>query len=140
MTERMPRLGIRAHYEQLSEFERGRIIEQKEAGWANWRVARHMGRSDVAIRRCWQEWVGNDRFQRHDDSGRPKATADGEDRLIVRSAVTASDSSLSTIRRTTRTRVFAMTIHRRLIERNLPSYQPLRHLPFAPARCRAGLQ
>ncbi|GFS94214.1 hypothetical protein TNCV_3786711 [Trichonephila clavipes] len=41
---------IRAHYEQLSEFERGRIIGLKEAGWANRRIARHMGRSDAAIR------------------------------------------------------------------------------------------
>ncbi|GFX65359.1 hypothetical protein TNCV_3169061 [Trichonephila clavipes] len=35
MTEKMPRLEIQAHYEQLSEFERGHIIELKEAGWAN---------------------------------------------------------------------------------------------------------
>ncbi|GFX31094.1 HTH_Tnp_Tc3_2 domain-containing protein [Trichonephila clavipes] len=114
--------GIRAHYEQLSEFERGRIIELKEAGWADRRIARHMGRSDAAIRRCWQEWVDNDRFQRHDGSGQPKATADRENRLIVRSAAIASDSSLSTIRRTTRTRVSTMAIHRRLIERMLRSY------------------
>ncbi|GFX04549.1 transposable element Tc1 transposase [Trichonephila clavipes] len=33
------------------------------------------------------------RFQRHDISGRPRATADQEDRWIVRSAVTALDSS-----------------------------------------------
>ncbi|GFV61952.1 transposable element Tc1 transposase [Trichonephila clavipes] len=25
-----------------------------------------MGRNDAAIRRCWQEWVDNGRFQRHD--------------------------------------------------------------------------
>ncbi|GFU99555.1 transposable element Tc1 transposase [Trichonephila clavipes] len=31
MTEKMPRRGIRAHYEQQSKFERGRIIELKEA-------------------------------------------------------------------------------------------------------------
>ncbi|GFX60316.1 transposable element Tc1 transposase [Trichonephila clavipes] len=31
----------------------------------------------------------SDRFQRHDGSGRPNATADREDRLTVRSAVTA---------------------------------------------------
>ncbi|GFX82683.1 uncharacterized protein TNCV_1193581 [Trichonephila clavipes] len=49
----MPRRRIRAHYEQLSEFERGRIIGLKEEGWANRRIARHMGRSDAAIRRCW---------------------------------------------------------------------------------------
>ncbi|GFS84533.1 hypothetical protein TNCV_4606991 [Trichonephila clavipes] len=48
-----------------------------------------MGRSDAAIRRCWQEWVDSGSFQRHDGSGRPRATADQEDRLIVRSAVTA---------------------------------------------------
>ncbi|GFW21203.1 HTH_Tnp_Tc3_2 domain-containing protein [Trichonephila clavipes] len=64
--------GIRFHYEHLSEFERRRIIELKEAGWANRRITRHMGRSDAAIRRCWQEWVENDRFQRHDGSGRPR--------------------------------------------------------------------
>ncbi|GFV15538.1 HTH_Tnp_Tc3_2 domain-containing protein [Trichonephila clavipes] len=54
----------------------------------------------AAIRRCWQEWEGGrGRLQRHDGSGRPKATADREDRLTVRSAVTALDPSLSTIRR-----------------------------------------
>ncbi|GFV86664.1 HTH_Tnp_Tc3_2 domain-containing protein [Trichonephila clavipes] len=136
----MPRLGIRAHNEQLSDFERGRIIELKEVGCANRRIARHMGRSDAAIRRCWQEWVENGRFQRRDGNGRPRATADREDRLTVRSAITVSDSSLLTIRRTTHTRMSTMTIHRRLIERNLRSYLPLRHLPFTPARCRARLQ
>ncbi|GFS57804.1 hypothetical protein TNCV_2909081 [Trichonephila clavipes] len=53
----------------------------------------------------------NGRFQRHDNSGRPRATSDREDRLIVRSAVKLPDSSLSTIRRTTHRRVSTMTIH-----------------------------
>ncbi|GFV60253.1 transposable element Tc1 transposase [Trichonephila clavipes] len=60
----------------------------KEAGSANRRIARHMDRSDEAIRRCWQERVDNSRFQRHDGSGRPRVTADR-----VRLAVTAPDSS-----------------------------------------------
>ncbi|GFW81326.1 HTH_Tnp_Tc3_2 domain-containing protein [Trichonephila clavipes] len=33
-----------------------------------------------------------------------------------------------------------MTIHRLLIERNLRSYRPLRHLPLTPAHCVARLQ
>ncbi|GFW64811.1 HTH_Tnp_Tc3_2 domain-containing protein [Trichonephila clavipes] len=78
-TEKMPRCRIRANYEQLSEFERGRVIGLKEASWANRRIALHMGRSDVAIRRCCQEWVDNDRFQCHDGSGRPRATTNRED-------------------------------------------------------------
>ncbi|GFU70330.1 HTH_Tnp_Tc3_2 domain-containing protein [Trichonephila clavipes] len=101
----MPRHRIRAHYEQLSEFERGRIIGLKEAGWATHRINRHIGRSNAVIRRCWQEWMENVRFQRHDGSGPPRATAHQEDKLIVRSAVTELDSSLSTNRRTTRTRI-----------------------------------
>ncbi|GFU20941.1 hypothetical protein TNCV_3005111 [Trichonephila clavipes] len=66
----MPRRRIRAHYEQLPEFERGRIIGLKDSG----------------------------RFQRHDGSRLPKATANRENRLTVRSVVTVPDSSLSTIR------------------------------------------
>ncbi|GFY32769.1 uncharacterized protein TNCV_4638751 [Trichonephila clavipes] len=69
ITEKIPRLGIRAHYEQLSEFERGHIIELKKAGWANRGIVRHMGRRDAVIRRFWQEWMESGRFQRHDGSG-----------------------------------------------------------------------
>ncbi|GFX82929.1 HTH_Tnp_Tc3_2 domain-containing protein [Trichonephila clavipes] len=69
--------------------------------------------------------MNNGRVQSHDGSGRPKATADQVDRLIARSAVAEPDSSLLTIRR--------------LIERNVCSYQPLRHLPLTPAHCRATL-
>ncbi|GFV78053.1 HTH_Tnp_Tc3_2 domain-containing protein [Trichonephila clavipes] len=99
-----------------------------------------MGRSDVAIRRCWQEWGDNGRLQRHDGSGRPRVTADLEDRLIAKSAITAPDSSLSTIRRVTRTRVSTITIHRRLIELNLCSYRPLPHLSLTPPYCQARLE
>ncbi|GFV76651.1 HTH_Tnp_Tc3_2 domain-containing protein [Trichonephila clavipes] len=88
---------------------------------ANRRIARHIGRSDEAFRRCWQEWVDSSRFQCHVGSGRPKATADREGRLIVRSAVTALDSSLSTLRRSTRTRMSIKTIDRHLIQRNSTS-------------------
>ncbi|GFX33639.1 HTH_Tnp_Tc3_2 domain-containing protein [Trichonephila clavipes] len=137
----MHRQRIRAHCEKLSELERGRINELKKADWANGRIARHMGRSDAAIRRFWQECEANGRFQRHAGSGRPRATEDREDRLIFRSAITVSDSSLPTIRHTTpRIRVPTMTIHRQLIEQNLRSYRQLRLLPFTLARCRAILQ
>ncbi|GFT94618.1 uncharacterized protein TNCV_1990521 [Trichonephila clavipes] len=61
--------------------------------------------------------VDNGRFQRHDGSGRPRVAADQEDRLIVRSAITVLDSSISNLRCTTRTRVPTMTIHKRLIGR-----------------------
>ncbi|GFX43744.1 HTH_Tnp_Tc3_2 domain-containing protein [Trichonephila clavipes] len=100
-----------------------------------------MSRSDAAIRRCRPGFVDSGRFQCHDGSDQPRAIEDREDRLIVRYAITASDSSLSTIRRVTFTRVSTMTIpRRRLIEQNLCSYRPLLPLPLLTAHCRARLQ
>ncbi|GFU01093.1 HTH_Tnp_Tc3_2 domain-containing protein [Trichonephila clavipes] len=131
--KKMPRHRIQAYCEQLSEFKRGRIIRLKEASWENWRIARHVGRRDAVIRRCWQDWMNDGRFQRHDGCGRPRAIANREDRLIFRYAVTVPDSSLLTIRHANRTRVFTMTVYRWLIERNLRSYLQLRHLPLTPA-------
>ncbi|GFW91845.1 hypothetical protein TNCV_4080051, partial [Trichonephila clavipes] len=68
--------------------------------WANRRCLSKMGRKRHSV-------------QRHDGSHRPRASADRENRLIVISAIKASNSSLSIIRRTTRTRVSTMTIRRR---------------------------
>ncbi|GFT82533.1 hypothetical protein TNCV_1633401 [Trichonephila clavipes] len=53
--KKMPHRRIQAHYEQLTEFKRGAIVGLNETGWANWIITGHMGRSDAAIRRCWQE-------------------------------------------------------------------------------------
>ncbi|GFT58894.1 HTH_Tnp_Tc3_2 domain-containing protein [Trichonephila clavipes] len=78
-------------------------------------------------------------LQRQDGSGHPRVTSDRDDRFIALSAVTTPDSSLSTIRRVTRTPISIMAIHRRLIERNLCYYRLLRQLPLTPAHCRARL-
>ncbi|UYV82240.1 hypothetical protein LAZ67_21001434 [Cordylochernes scorpioides] len=121
----MPRRKIRAHYEHISEFETGRAIGLKEAGWSNRLIARHLCRSDAAFRRCWQKWVNNGSMQRQDGSGRPRETTEREDRAIVRMAVAAPESTLSTIQRVTGTQVSKKTINRRLRVRNLRACLPL---------------
>ncbi|PRD27352.1 UNVERIFIED_CONTAM: hypothetical protein NCL1_35588 [Trichonephila clavipes] len=136
----MPRRRIRAHYEQLSEFEIGRFIELKEEGWANLRIARHLGQSDAAIIRCWQEWVDKGSFQCHDGSDRSRVTKDRKGILTVRSAITEPDSSISTTRRVTRTLVSFISIHRLLIEQNLRLNRPVRHLTLTTTHFRVRLQ
>ncbi|UYV82659.1 hypothetical protein LAZ67_22000420 [Cordylochernes scorpioides] len=136
----MPRRKIRVHYEYMSEFESGRAIRLKEAGWSNRLIARHLCRSDAAIRRCWQKWVNNGSIQRQEGSGRPRATTEREDRAIVRTAVAAPESTLSTIQRVTGTQVSKMTINRRLRERNLKARRPLRCLPLTPVHQQVRLQ
>ncbi|UYV61196.1 hypothetical protein LAZ67_1003785 [Cordylochernes scorpioides] len=139
-TVSMPRRKIRAHYEHMSEFETGRAIGLKEAGWSNRLIARHLCRSDAAIRRCWQKWVNNGSMQRQDGSGRPRATTEREDKAIVRMAVAAPESTLSTIQRVTGTEVSKMTINRRLRGRNLRARRPLRCLPLTPVHRKVRLQ
>ncbi|UYV68360.1 hypothetical protein LAZ67_5004062 [Cordylochernes scorpioides] len=101
------------------KFERGRAIGLKEDDWLNRLIARHLCRSEAAIRRCWGEWVNNGSMQRQDGSGRPRDSSEREDRAIVITAVAAPDSMLSTIQPVTGTQVSKMTINRRLRERNL---------------------
>ncbi|GFU51091.1 HTH_Tnp_Tc3_2 domain-containing protein [Trichonephila clavipes] len=99
-----------------------------------------MGRSDAAIRDAGKNgWAVADFsvMMVAIDLGSQRI---GEDRLIVRSAVTALDSSLSTNRRAIRTLVSTITNHRQLIERNLCLYRQLHHLLLTPAYCRARLQ
>ncbi|GFU11408.1 transposable element Tcb2 transposase [Trichonephila clavipes] len=57
----MPLRRFRRQYEQLSQFERGRIIGMMEAGWLTRRVACQLGRSDCVVRRKWcqtrENWI-----------------------------------------------------------------------------------
>ncbi|KFM62726.1 Transposable element Tc1 transposase, partial [Stegodyphus mimosarum] len=130
--------NVHGRYEQMSEFERGRIVGLKEVGWSYRRIARYLSRSDATIRRCWQEWVNCGRIQRQERSGRE--TTEGEDRAIVRAALTAPDASLSSIVRANSAPMTTRTIHRRLTEKGLRSQRPLRQLPLTSVQRQARLQ
>ncbi|GFW57735.1 uncharacterized protein TNCV_2926541 [Trichonephila clavipes] len=66
---------FRRQYEQLSQFERGRIIGMLEDGWSARRVARQLGRSDCVVRRCWYQWIREMPFTRRPGSGCPRQTS-----------------------------------------------------------------
>ncbi|GFU62238.1 HTH_Tnp_Tc3_2 domain-containing protein [Trichonephila clavipes] len=95
----MPLRRNRRQYEQLTDFDRGRIISLREAGWSNRRIGRHLGRSDMVVARCWQQWITEGRVYRHGGSGRPRNTNDREDRAIRRVATSAPTTSLASIQR-----------------------------------------
>ncbi|GFW94419.1 transposable element Tcb2 transposase [Trichonephila clavipes] len=82
----MPLRRFRRQYEQLSQFERGRIIGMMEAGWPARRVVRQLGRSDCVVSRGWDQWIRKMSFTRRPGSGRPRQTSRRKDRHIVRNA------------------------------------------------------
>ncbi|GFX31726.1 HTH_38 domain-containing protein [Trichonephila clavipes] len=132
----MPLRRNRRQYEQLTDFDRGRIIGLREAGWSNRRIGRHLGRSDMVVARCWQQWITEGRVYRHGGSGRPRNTNDREDRAIRRVATSAPTTPLASIQRhlpPSRHPVPSReTIRRRLTEVGLRSRRPLRRLPLTP--------
>ncbi|GFX57380.1 transposable element Tc1 transposase [Trichonephila clavipes] len=132
----MPLRRNRRQYEQLTDFDRGRIIGLREAGWSNRRIGRPLGRSDMVVARCWQQWITEGRVYHRGGSGRPRNTNDREDRAIRRVATSAPTTSLASIQRhlpPSRHPVPSReTIRRRLTEVGLRSRRPLRRLPLTP--------
>ncbi|GFU36968.1 hypothetical protein TNCV_1592701 [Trichonephila clavipes] len=110
--------------------------EINKAGWSNRRIGRHLGRSDMVVARCWQQWITEGRVYRRRGSGRPRNTNDREDRAIRRVATSAPTTSLASIQRhlpPSRHPVPSReTIRRRLTEGGLRSRRPLRRLPLTP--------
>ncbi|GFY18658.1 HTH_Tnp_Tc3_2 domain-containing protein [Trichonephila clavipes] len=108
----------------------------REAGWSNRRIGRHLGRSDMVVARCWQQWITEGRVYRRGGSGRPRNTNDRDDRAIRRVATSAPTTSLASIQRhlpPSRHPVPSReTIRRRLTEVGLRSRRPLRRLPLTP--------
>ncbi|GFX00508.1 uncharacterized protein TNCV_2235151 [Trichonephila clavipes] len=64
----MPLRRFRRQYEQLSQFEKGKIIGINEAGWSARRIGRQLGHSDCVIKKCWNQWVQEMSFTRRPGS------------------------------------------------------------------------
>ncbi|GFS63845.1 uncharacterized protein TNCV_1128581 [Trichonephila clavipes] len=83
----MPGKRVRRHFSQLSEFERGLIIEMKTADWSTCPVAGQVDRSECAVRNCWKQWTREGTHAQKTGSGATKKTTRREDRRSVRQAL-----------------------------------------------------
>ncbi|GFV15146.1 uncharacterized protein TNCV_4327931 [Trichonephila clavipes] len=101
---------FRRQYEQLSQFQRVRIIGMM--------VARQLGHSDCG--RCWDQWIRDMSFTRRPGSGMPRQTNRREDHHIVRNARVLPTASLAAIQALVAPSlgvpVASRTIQRRLAE------------------------
>ncbi|GFX87386.1 transposable element Tcb2 transposase [Trichonephila clavipes] len=136
----MPLSSFRRQYEQLSEFQRSMM----EAGWSARRVARQLGSSDCAVRRCWDQWIREMSFTRRPGSGRPRKTSCREARHIVRNTrvlLTASSAAIQAqIAPSLEAPVSSRNIRRRLVAGHLGPRHPLRVLSLTPTHRRLRLE
>ncbi|GFW80501.1 uncharacterized protein TNCV_2416031 [Trichonephila clavipes] len=75
----MPGKRAGRHFSQLSEFERGLIIERKTEGWSTCCVAGQVDHSECAVRNCWEQWTREGTHMRKTGSGATRKTTRRED-------------------------------------------------------------
>ncbi|PSN31409.1 hypothetical protein C0J52_25475 [Blattella germanica] len=131
----MPHRRERAQYQQVSPFERGRLIGLREAGLSYRDIAARTGHAATTVMRVWNE-------QRRADIVPRNVTTARDDRHLVRMAVTdRTDSSTVLSRRwntATGLGMSASTV--RLLRAGLVARMPLRRFPLSRDHQRLKLQ
>ncbi|GFU75965.1 transposable element Tcb2 transposase [Trichonephila clavipes] len=132
----MPLRRFRRQYEQLSQFERGRIIGMMEAVWSARQVTRQLGHSDCVMRRRWGQWIREMTFIRRPGSRRPRQTSRRGDRRILINArvqpIASSTAIQAHVAPSLEAHVSFRTIRRRLAEGHLGLRRQLHVLLFTP--------
>lgn len=140
----MPRRPKKATFQQLAQFERGRIIGLREGGFSYRAIAARVQRSSSTVMRVWKQWIDENRTTRKTGSGRRKVTSMRDDRHLVRMAVTdrtASSRQLAAHWSTaTGVALCASSIRRRLLRRGLRVRTPLYRIPLTQNHRRMRLQ
>ncbi|GFV77667.1 uncharacterized protein TNCV_616871 [Trichonephila clavipes] len=70
----MPSRLNKEEFQQLKEFERGRIISIREGGLSHRALGTRVQRNSTTVIRVWKQWADEHRTTRKTDSGRRKVT------------------------------------------------------------------
>ncbi|GFS85542.1 transposable element Tcb1 transposase [Trichonephila clavipes] len=121
-------------FDQVSEFDRGRIVAYRDCGLSFREIGSRVGRNQTTVMRICDRWMQEGTTDRRDRTHPPQCTTSREDRQIVRMAVTdRSDTSRTVaqhIESVTHHSVYARTIRRRLQQSGLSARRPLLGLPL----------
>ncbi|GFX15305.1 transposable element Tcb1 transposase [Trichonephila clavipes] len=127
----MSRRKQRSAFDQVSEFDRGKIVAYRDCGLSFRELGSHVGRNQTTVMRICDRWMQEGTTDR---SLPPQCTTSREERQIVRMAVTDRSVTSRTIAQhiesVTHHSVFARTIRRRLQQSGLSAIRPLLGLPL----------
>ncbi|GFY12810.1 transposable element Tcb1 transposase [Trichonephila clavipes] len=130
----MSRRKQRSAFDQVSEFDRGRVVAYRDCGLSFREISSHVGRNQTTLMRIGDRWMQKGTTDRRGRSHPPQCTTSREDRQIVRMAVT--DRSVTSrivaqhIESVTHHSVSARTIRRRLQLSDFSARHPLLGLPL----------
>ena len=84
----MPRRKQRSSFDQVSEFDRGRIVAYRDCGLSFRKISSRVGRNQTTVMRICDRWMQEGTTDRRVRSHPPQCTTSRDDRRIVRMAVT----------------------------------------------------
>ncbi|GFX64377.1 transposable element Tc1 transposase [Trichonephila clavipes] len=89
----MPPLRNKEKFQQLTQFERGKIISLREGGFSYRAIGTHVQRDSSTVMRVWKQWTYEHRTTRKTSNGRQKVTSVRDDRHLLRMAVNVGTAS-----------------------------------------------
>ncbi|GFW80376.1 transposable element Tcb1 transposase [Trichonephila clavipes] len=130
----MSRRKQRSASDQVSEFDRGRIVAYRDCGLSFRKIRSRVGRNQTTVMRICDRWMQEGTTDRRGRSHPPQSTTSREDRQIVRMAMTDRSVTSRTIEQrieiVTHHSVSARTIRRHLQQSGLSTRRPLLGLPL----------
>ncbi|GFT58100.1 transposable element Tcb1 transposase [Trichonephila clavipes] len=124
----------RSAFDQVSEFDRGRIVAYRDCGLSVREIGSRVGRNQKTVMWICDRWMQKCMTDRRVRSHLPQCTTSREDRQIVRMAVTDDSITSRTVAQhiesVTYHSVSARTIRRCLQQSGLSARCPLLGLPL----------
>ncbi|GFY06047.1 transposable element Tcb1 transposase [Trichonephila clavipes] len=119
----MSRRKQRSAFDQVSEFDRGRIVAYRDCGLSFRKIGSRVGRNQTTVMRLCGRWMQEGTWNRRGWSHPPQYTPSRDQRQTVRMAVTDRSVTSRTIAQhiefVAHHSVSARTIRRRLQQRGL---------------------
>ncbi|GFW04209.1 uncharacterized protein TNCV_2669741 [Trichonephila clavipes] len=124
----------RLAFDQVSEFDRGRIVAYRDCRLSFRKIGCRVGRNKTTVMRICDRWMQEGTMDRRGRLHPPQCTTSREDRQIGRKAVTDHSVTSRTVAQhvesVTHYSVFAHTIRCRLQQSGLSARRPLLGLPL----------
>ncbi|GFV77078.1 transposable element Tc1 transposase [Trichonephila clavipes] len=125
----MPRERHRASFDQVSEFDRGRIIAYRDWGLSFRKIDPRVGRNKATVMRICHSWIQEETTDQWGRSHPPRCTTAHDDRRIVRMAImdraATSRTLAKQIQSVTHVSVSAWTIRHPLQHNGMSARHPI---------------
>ncbi|GFV66604.1 transposable element Tcb1 transposase [Trichonephila clavipes] len=130
----MSRRKQRSAFDQVCEFDKGRIVAYRDCGLSFREIGIRVGRNQTTLIRICDHWMQEGTAERRGRSHPPQCTTSREDRQIVCMAVTDRSVTSRTVAQHIEFvmdhSVSTRTIRRRLQQSGLSARRPLLGLPL----------